>query len=188
MNPTIEPQPSYKVGPLVLETHTREVRKGGSILPLSAIQMEVFLQLVERRGGVVLREEFRAWPRRKAEADRRHPVDAVISELRKVLPKEVLIERSWGRGYRLAKRVPVTEVAGTSVPRAERARVIGLDRMNIHTLQSLRASIAKYEEVLREGPEADAYANLAMCYINQGHTGFCLDLPQRTIPKTRARR
>src|SRR5271166_2195820 len=118
MNPTIEPQPSYKVGPLVLETHTREVRKGGSILPLSAIQMEVFLQLVERRGGVVLREEFRAWPRRKAEADRRHPVDAVISELRKVLPKEVLIERSWGRGYRLAKRVPVTEVAGTSVPRA----------------------------------------------------------------------
>jgi tetratricopeptide (TPR) repeat protein len=153
---------------------------------MTETQLDVFSHLVERKGGVVLREEFRPWQPRKAEPDRRHPVDTVVSELRKLLPKEVAIKTVWGRGYRLSNSVPVTEVAGISVPRAVQARIIGLDRMNIHTLQSLRASIEKYEEVLREGPDADAYANLAMCYINEGHVGFCRDFPQRTILKARA--
>jgi tetratricopeptide (TPR) repeat protein len=180
-----EPKPSFKVGPLFVDTYLREVRTGGAVLPITSTEFEVMAQLAERKGGVVLRRDFSPW-NRDVEPGVRHPVDDVIKELRKKLPKEAVIEKAWGRGYRLGSTVPVTEVAGPSVNAAERLKAIALDRMNLFTLPSLMGSIKAYEEVLRQGPDADTYANLAISYINKGHTGFCLDLPQRTIHKARS--
>jgi len=132
----------------------------------------------------MLRRDFEPW-HREPSADQRHPVDDVMANLRQKLGSDIIPKGEWGGGYRLDEKIPVTEIAGPSVKEAERLRAIALDRMNVFTLESLRSSINSYEEVLQQGPDADAYANLAMNYINEGHTGFCLDLPQRTIPKTR---
>jgi len=176
---------SFKVGPLLLDGYRREARMNGVAIRLTETEFAVLLQLAEKKGGTVLREEFRSWRRKVTGADQRHPVDEVIMRLRNVLPENVRIKSVPGRGYRLGQEVPVTEVAGPSVASAERLRTIALDRMNIHTMSTLHASIRAYEEVLRQGPDADAYANLAISYINEGHVGFCLDRPQRTIPKAR---
>ncbi len=132
----------------------------------------------------MMRVDFAPW-HRESVAGSRHPVDDVMANLRQKLGSDIIPKGEWGRGYRLDEKIPVTEIAGPSVKEAERLRAIALDRMNVFTLESLRSSIASYEEVLQHGPDADAYANLAMNYINEGHTGFCLDLPQRTIPKAR---
>ena len=151
---------------------------------LTGTQFDVLLQIAMRKGGLVLYREFRPWNREWQTAEH-HPVADVVVVLRKRFRGQIGIVTEPGRGYRLAADIPVTEVAGPSVRRADRLRAIALDRMNIFTRESLLASIATYEEVLRHGPDADAYVNLAMNYINKGHVGFSLDRPQRTIPKAR---
>jgi len=158
---------------------------GGVWLALTRTEFEVLTQLATRKGSVVMREEFGSWNRAPVNGER-HPVDDVIKELKKKLPKDVQIESERGRGYRLGAKVDVTEIAGPSINKSERLKVIALDRMNIFTLPSLLGSIQAYESVLRDGPDADAFANLAISYVNKGHTGFCLDLPQRTILKARS--
>ncbi len=179
-----DPQPSFRVGPLFLDAHLREARMGGVIVELTGVEFEVLLQLAARKGGVILREEFTPWNRAPAKWNR-HPVDDVIKELRRKLPRK-FIATARGRGYHLASGVPVTEVDGPSVSQAERLKAIALDRMNVFTLPALRTAVQRYEEVLRHGPDADAYACLAINYINQGHSGFCLDFPQRSVQRARA--
>jgi len=178
-----EPKPSLKVGPFLVDRSTEEVSRQGKRIDLTRTQFSVFLQLAEQKGGTVTRKKFEPW-HRDVHTDVRHPVDNTIKELRALLGKGIILSAQ-GIGYRLNPSIPVTEIAGPSVSPAEKARVIGLDRMNVFTLQSLRASIRSYEEVLRHGPDADAYANLAMNHINSGHTGFCLDVPQHTIHRAR---
>jgi tetratricopeptide (TPR) repeat protein len=180
-----EPKPSFKVCPLFVDTYLRRISKNGAELPLTDTQFEVFLCLVKRRGEPVLRKEFGPWFREALEGDR-HPVDDVIKELRKIVGADAPIMSARGRGYRLRPDIPVTDAAGPAVFQADQLKAIAVDRLNIFTRQSLLSSIEKYEEALRLGPDAEAYANLALSYVNQGHTGFCLDVPQRSIPKARA--
>ncbi|MDP9050765.1 MAG: winged helix-turn-helix domain-containing protein [Acidobacteriota bacterium] len=180
-----EPKPSFKVGPLFVDTYLRKVSKNGAELPLTDTQFEVFLCLVKRRGEPVLRKEFGPWLREPLEGDR-HPVDDVIKELRKIVGNDVPIMSARGKGYRLRPDIPVSDAAGPSVFQSDQLKAIALDRLNIFTRQSLLTSIEKYEEALGHGPDAEAYANLALNYVNQGHTGFCLDVPQHSIPKARA--
>jgi len=168
---------------MLLDRSSQEVSRQGKKIDLTGVQFSVLLQLAERKGLIVQRREFEPW-RRELQPGVRHPVDNTIKELRGILGRDI-IETVPRLGYRLHPSIPVTEIAGPSVSPAEKARIIGLDRMNLFTLQSLRASIRSYEEALRHAPDADAYANLVMNYINEGHTGFCLDIPQHTIPKAR---
>lgn len=168
---------SYKIGHIVIDGRTGQVRRDGTDLEFTYTEFEVLLELAMRAGKVVLRGEFPAWPKFIGDAGQRHPVDDVISRIKKRLRDDLRIEPVWGQGYRLISDYPVVEIPSPSSPTSDRLGVLGLDRMNLHTLTALRASIRNYEERLRIEPDPNAYVNLAMDYINLGHTGFCQELP-----------
>lgn len=122
---------------------------------------------------------------RPVESGTRHPVDDVISRIRQLLGDDIKIDRVWGRGYKLTNP-PAAPIPSPSSPSAERLSILGLDRMNLHTAANLRSSARNYEESLKISPDEDAYVNLAMDYINLGHTGFCQEFP--TVARVKALR
>jgi hypothetical protein len=55
----------------------------------------------------------------------------------------------------------------------------------MHSVPSLQVSVKHYREVLKAGPDVNAYGELAKAYINLGHVGPCQMLPQHSIPLAR---
>lgn len=101
-------------GPFELDRQSRELRAGGSRVMLQAQPFEVLSLLLERRGGVVNRDELRErlWPNGTF-VDFEHSLNAAIRRLRIALADDVagprFIETVVGRGYRFV--APVTEPA-----------------------------------------------------------------------------
>jgi Tol biopolymer transport system component/DNA-binding winged helix-turn-helix (wHTH) protein len=87
------------------DLHSQELRKHGSLLRLPGQSFQVLKMLLERRGELVAREEFRAalWPT-DTFVDFDHGLHAAVSRLREVLGDSAesphLIETLPRRGYR----------------------------------------------------------------------------------------
>jgi tetratricopeptide (TPR) repeat protein len=175
---------SFATGSWVIDGRAREARYGGQVLPLSEIEFSVFFQLLERRGQVVLREEFVAW-KQKPCAGVRHPVDNVIVKLKRCLGPEFMIEGVWRRGYKLTTKEPVEPVVSPTASFADTLGEIAAARMKMHSARSLQVSIRHYEELLKGGPDEVAYVELAKALINLGHVGLCVKLPHQTVPRAR---
>jgi tetratricopeptide (TPR) repeat protein len=176
-------KPSFIMGSIVIDGRTGQVLRNRTDLGFTYTEFEVLLELVRHAGKVVSRQEFPPWYRPVGDADQRHPVDDVISRIKRRLGDDLRIERVWGQGYKLIAEPRAIEIASPSSPTSDRHSVLGLDRMNLHTGAALRASVRHYEKLLDIEPDADAYVNLAMDYINLGHTGFCLEFPSKTKEK-----
>jgi DNA-binding winged helix-turn-helix (wHTH) protein len=92
-------------GSFEADLHTHELRKHGSLLRLPGQSFQVLKMLLERRGELVTREEFRAalWPT-DTFVDFDHGLHAAVSRLREVLGDSAesphLIETLPRRGYR----------------------------------------------------------------------------------------
>jgi tetratricopeptide (TPR) repeat protein len=175
---------SFKIGSLIIDGRAKEARHRGQLLDLPETEFSVLAQLVERCNQVVLREEFVAW-NKKSISGERHPVDNLIVKLRERVGPDFKIETVWGRGYRLTTAKSVERVVSPTASAADTLGEIASGRMKIHSGRSLQVSIRHYEEVLKAGPNAEAYGELAKAYINLGHAGLCLKLPQQTIPRAR---
>jgi len=160
-----------------------EVRKDGQITSLSGTEFEVFYQVVERRGELVLRREFKPWEK-EGSPDQRNPVDAVMVQIRKKLGDSV-VEGERGKGYRLGRGLTVEIIASPSASELERLVAIALNQINDHTSASFRAAIENCEELLKVGKIPDAYAVLGLAHINQGHVGFAREQPSVAINKAR---
>ena len=107
-------EPPLCFGPFELDRHARELRATGFRVMLQAQPFEVLSLLLERRGGVVTREELRErlWPNGTF-VDFEHSLNAAIRRLRIALADDAVeprfIETVVGRGYRFI--APVTECA-----------------------------------------------------------------------------
>lgn len=110
-----------------VDPRSREVRRNGTCLRLQDQPLEVLLLLVERKGGVVTREELkhRLWPADTFVASD-DGLNTAIRKLREALgdsaERPVYIETIPRRGYRFVGLLestpqdPVTEPAGKPVP------------------------------------------------------------------------
>jgi tetratricopeptide (TPR) repeat protein len=136
---------------------------------------------VERRGDIVLRAEFERWNREGA-VDRRHPVDMAVVQIRKLLGNSI-IETEAGKGYRLGRGLTTELIPDPSSSELERLLAIASDQLKNHTDASFRAAIENCEDLLKTGKIEDAYAVLALAYINLGHLGLCREQPSITIAK-----
>lgn len=173
---------SYRVGPYVVDGHMEEVRKGQTRVPLTSTAFGVFYQLVEQRGRVVLRGEFEPWCK-EYHADR-NPVDGYIAKIRKELGKSI-VKTVRGKGYRLSPEIDVERIPNPSLSKLERLLVIVLDQIKIHTSSSFAGTIKNCEELLSEGHIAEAYARMALAYLNLGHVAFCRQPRSTTILRAR---
>jgi DNA-binding winged helix-turn-helix (wHTH) protein len=183
MKSQAKPRPSYRVGPYLIDGRASEVRKDHECLPLSGVEFEVLYQLVERRGELILRGEFKPWDR-EGSVDRRNPVDTAVVQIRKQL-EDSIIKTERGRGYRLGAGFVVELIASPSSSELGRLLAIALNQVNDHSSASFRGAIENCEELLKAERIPDAYAVLGLAYINQGHVGLCREQPSVAIAKAR---
>src|SRR5271165_4444346 len=84
-----------------LNTGSRSLKaKDGSWVQLTQTEMEVLLDLLDKKGEAVRRDEFTPWRGQKTNRDR-HPVDNHISALQAKLGNELIMPIP-GIGYQLA--------------------------------------------------------------------------------------
>ena len=76
-------------------------------------------------------------------------------------------------GYRLFAPKGVERIASPTASIADTLGEIADDRMKMHSVPSLQVSVKHYREVLKAGPDVNAYGELAKAYINLGHVGLC---------------
>jgi DNA-binding winged helix-turn-helix (wHTH) protein len=174
-------RPSFRAGPFILDGRTWEVRKNDEQINLSKTEFDVLYQLVERRGEIVLRDEFEHW-KREGSVDRRSPVDMAVVQIRRLLGESV-IETVAGKGYRIGRGLSIELISSPSSSDFERLLAIASSQLKVHTDASFRAAIENCEDLLKTGKIEDAYAVLALAYINLGHLGFCREQPAITITK-----
>src|SRR5690348_8546537 len=96
---------SFRIGPYVIDRRASEFSINRNRSPLSNTGFEILYQIVEAKGGVILRDNFRGCTGR-GYADRRHPVDAHISQIKKKIGQSIIISER-GKGYRLSERFQV---------------------------------------------------------------------------------
>jgi two-component system, OmpR family, alkaline phosphatase synthesis response regulator PhoP len=103
---TVDATPVERFGDVEVLTATREVRRGGRIVPLTPMEFDLLVALLQRRGGIVSRVELltTVWGHSATVLTR--TVDTHILELRRKLeadpstPRHILTVRK--AGYRLA--------------------------------------------------------------------------------------
>lgn len=183
MKSQTKPRPSFRVGPYVVDGRAELVKRDGKRIPLSGVEFDVLYQLVERRGELVLRREFKPWEREGA-VDQRNPVDMAVVQIRKQL-EDSIIETERGKGYRLGHALTVELIASPSSSELERLLAITLNQINEHSSASFKSAIDHCKELLMAERIPDAYAVLGLAYINQGHVGFCREQPSVAIAKAR---
>ena len=184
MRSTNDSQPSYRVGPYLVDGHAREVTKSETRVDLTRDQFDVFYQIVERKGGLILRGEFKPWEREEDPPDRRHPLGMMLVNIRRKFDEEIIVTDRH-RGYRLSPKFVVEVIASPSRSELEKLLAIALDQLNTHTSVGLRAEIQNCEALLEKNQVADAYVYAALAYLNLGHVGLCRDVPTVTIPKAK---
>jgi TolB-like protein/Flp pilus assembly protein TadD len=97
----------YRFGPFELDAVAFQLRRDGIHLPLERQPLDLLLYLVERRGGLVSREEIaeKLWGR-KVFVDVEAGINTAVRKLRRVLrdstAEPVYIETVAGKGYRFA--------------------------------------------------------------------------------------
>jgi tetratricopeptide (TPR) repeat protein len=185
MKRPLKEYPSYKIGSLVIDGRTGQVRRNATDLEFTYTEFEVLLELVRRADKVVLRHEFPPWHKVVEGADRRHPVDDVVVRIKQRLGEVPRIKGVWGQGYQLIANGSVVEIPSPSSPESNRRSTLGLDRMNLHTAEGIRSSIRNYQKRLSIELEPNALVNLAMDYMNLGHTGFCQELSSKAADLAR---
>ena len=158
----------------VLNTSNRSVKtKDGSLVRLTQTEMEVLLNLSDRKGEVVRRDEFTPW-RGKRTNPNRHPVDNHISALRAKLD-DGLITPIPGKGYQLSAGVTVEVLPTAPASEAEILDSIAEEHFKAHSGPEILASIENCERRIKIGQaDAGTYVTLALAYMNAGHDGFCL--------------
>lgn len=169
MKPQTPMRPSFRVGPYTVDSHVEEVKEGIILIPLTSTAFQVFYQLVEHRGDVVLREDFEPW--HSEEHFGRLPLDVYISELRKQLG-ESIIKTVHGKGYRLSPEFGVETIPSPSLSKLDQLITIALDQIKAHLSSSFIATIKTCEVLRRAGQVAEAYPPMLLAYINLGHVGF----------------
>jgi tetratricopeptide (TPR) repeat protein len=194
MNLQGKARPSYRCGTYVVDGYAAEVRGNGKPIRLSSTAFEVLYQLVERRGDLILRREFSSWKREEdsnkqdygaSPPEWRRPVDMYIVELRRKLGDSI-VESIRGRGYRLKRGLAVEVIATPSATELDRMATIALNQIKEHHSVSFRAAIENCQELLKVERIADAYAVLALAYVNLGHVGFCREQPRIATAKARS--
>ena len=113
-----------------LDTESYTLRRGGRILKLERIPMEILLLLVERRGRLVTREQIvdRIWGK-AISVDTDNGINAAIRKIRQVLKddpeKPTFIETVTAKGYRFIAQVeaetPAEQTATASEPQPQEA-------------------------------------------------------------------
>jgi DNA-binding winged helix-turn-helix (wHTH) protein len=165
-------------GPFCIDLKERVLFRDGNRVGLRDQAFSALKVLFERRNQLVSYEELKklAWPGTNVE---RHTIQMTVGEIRRALEDEPekWIKTSSKLGYTLVCPEPVLIVATLGE--------IAADRMKMHSRRALIVSIRHYTEVLKAGPNAEAYGELAKAYLNLGHTGLCGMLPQEAMPLVR---
>jgi DNA-binding winged helix-turn-helix (wHTH) protein len=166
-------------GPFRVDFKARRLFRDKQPIGLRDQAFSALRVLFERRNRVVSYDQLRelAWPGTNVE---RHTIQMTVGEIRKALDKDEL--EKW---IKTVPKVGYTLVCEEEVPIVETLTEIAGDRMKMHSRRSINASIRHYKEILKNGPNAEAYAELAKAYLNLGHTGLCDMLPQQAIPLVR---
>jgi TolB-like protein/DNA-binding winged helix-turn-helix (wHTH) protein/Tfp pilus assembly protein PilF len=113
----------FEFGDFKLDQAQYRLQRGDRFLRLEKLPMELLILLVERRGGLVSREEIaeRLWGKHVF-LDVDHGINTAIRKVRLALrddpEKPRFVETVVGRGYRFA--APVTSRNGDSQPQAQR--------------------------------------------------------------------
>ncbi|HVG25674.1 MAG TPA: response regulator transcription factor [Thermoanaerobaculia bacterium] len=94
----------YRFGALELDFPHREVRRDGTAIELSELELNVLRYLVEHRGAIVTREELLASVWRHDEPPLTRTVDVRIAALRQKLGDASLIATVHGAGYKFVGR------------------------------------------------------------------------------------
>lgn len=175
-------KPSYRVGAFVVDGRTREITKNGLRVHLTPTEFGVLYEVVERRGNVILRDDFRSCASR-GYPDRRHPVDEHVSSINGKLGTSIIVPER-GVGYKLSSKLPAEIIATPSFSELERQLAIALEQINDHSAASFRAAITNCETLLKTGKIAEAYAVLGLALINQGHVGFSREPVAVAMAKT----
>jgi len=184
MKPDTPVGQSYRVGPYLVDGRAREVFASGNPIQLSTTAFDVFYQIVERKGELVRRREFLPWNQDVPGPDVRHPVDMHVVEIRRKLGAETVRTVS-RKGYRLSPALTVELIPSPSASDLEQLLIIALDQIKAHTTIALQASVNTCRDLLEEGQVADAYAFMALAYINLAGTPFCRELPKIGIGRAR---
>jgi len=183
MKPQVISRPSYRVGPLIVDGRTGEVKNDGKRIPLSETEFNVLYQIVERRGELILRHEIEPW-KRESTTDQRNPVEMVLTQIRKQVGDSFILTRN--RGYRISPEFVVEVIPSPSLSTLERQLDIAFHQVSDHSSASFRAAIKNCEELILAGKISEAYAVLALAYINLGSAGFCQELPSVVMPKAKS--
>jgi TolB-like protein/DNA-binding winged helix-turn-helix (wHTH) protein/Tfp pilus assembly protein PilF len=120
---------------LELDRNSYELRRAGRALKLERIPLDILLLLVERRGGLVSREDIVAkiWGK-DVFLDTDNSINSAIRKIRQVLKDDpenpVFVQTVTGKGYRF-----IAAVTDNGVPRAQQEDA-GKLAMNAQALQS----------------------------------------------------
>jgi len=174
--------PSYRAGDLLVDGHVREVIREGKPVPLNPLAFRVLYRLVQRRGNIILKNEFE--PRRDQYHEGRNPVDLHVMELRKQLGKGI-ITTVHSRGYRLSPDYLVESIPCPSLSALEKKLTLALNEVKAHRSSSLAGVINRYEELCKANKIAEAYPLIVLAYINLGHVGMARLLHKETISMAR---
>jgi DNA-binding winged helix-turn-helix (wHTH) protein len=123
---------SWRFGECELNRATRELTRGGSVMPLTPKALRLLELLLERQPAAVSRHEIRdtLWPDTiVAEGN----LDTLIHELRRAIgdkPRGGVLRTVRGFGYAFSGEVvPMTEAAAPRAPMAIQARLVWGDRI-----------------------------------------------------------
>lgn len=165
-------------GPFRLDLDERALFRDGNRVVLRHQAFSALKVLFERRNQLVSYEQFKkfAWLGTNVE---RHAIQMTVGEIRRALGDE---PEKW---IRTSSKLGYTLVCPEPVPIVGTLREIAGDRMKMHSRRALSVSIRHYTEILKAGPNAEAYGELAKAYLNLGHTGLCGMLPQQAMPLVR---
>lgn len=159
-----------------------QVSRSGVPIPLGPTEFEVFYQIVQRHGDVILRGEFLPWQTEKTFPER-HPVEEVVSVIRKQLGPVITTKR--GRGYCLSPGLGVKTIPSPSLPELKRLLSRALAQLNTHTSAGFRGTIVNCQELIRQGQTDAASIVIALANINLGHAGFCREPWDLSIQRAR---
>lgn len=109
---------SFRCGQWFFDGRTEQVKNNAKSVRISESEFSVIHQLLESKGEVLCREDFRYWDKPPLTGER-HPVDNVIVSLRRLLRgADLQIITVRGRGYRLQTKRKITSIpSAISSPR-----------------------------------------------------------------------